>query len=164
MSAVVDATNGWTILVDEDLFEVLDAYEWHVFVNRAGNPYAVSREAGSRSALRMQRLVWSLARGPIPPGMVVDHRVHLEGEVIDNRISNLRVASVSQNNSNSRDRSSRHGRGVAASGSGRTFWARVSRGGEVYRRGPFLSPEAARVAYREMALRVHGEFAFGARA
>jgi len=46
---------------------------------------------------RVHRVIWSYVNGPIPIGMVIDH---VNGNKADNRISNLRLATCSQNNQN----------------------------------------------------------------
>ena len=53
------------------------------------------------------RIAWILSNGPIPPKMEIDH---INGNRADNRLENLRVVSVSENQLNThRSRSSLHG-------------------------------------------------------
>lgn len=49
----------------------------------------------------VHRVVWESAYGPIPDGMWIDH---INGDPTDNRLENLRLATVSQNNMNMRRR------------------------------------------------------------
>lgn len=54
-----------------------------------------------RTTQLVHRLVWEQANGKIPEGLTVDH---INGDRLDNSISNLRLATVSQNNHNQRKR------------------------------------------------------------
>lgn len=60
----------------------------------------VSLDKGSLGRIRefAHRLVWNIHYGAIPEGMVVDH---INGDKLDNRIENLRLATKSQNAQNS---------------------------------------------------------------
>lgn len=51
------------------------------------------------NAPRVHVQVWMDAHGPVPKGMHVDHR---NGDIHDNRLENLRLATVAQNISNSK--------------------------------------------------------------
>lgn len=48
---------------------------------------------------RVHVQVWTRAHGPIPKGMVVDH---IDGDIHNNDLSNLRLATVAQNIRNSK--------------------------------------------------------------
>lgn len=45
------------------------------------------------------RIVWEMINGPIPDGLVIDH---IDGNCINNRISNLRLVTLSGNQRNAR--------------------------------------------------------------
>ena len=92
-----------------------------------------------------------------PPGMLVDH---VNGNTLDNRRCNLRVATHGQNLANRKAI-------TAKSGFKGAFWAKwagrwyssIGVNGRVIRLGYFDTPEAAALAYDEAARKHHGEFA-----
>ena len=51
--------------------------------------------------LAVHRVIWSMMRGPIPDGKVIDH---IDGNRFNNRLSNLRLVSKATNNRNQRRR------------------------------------------------------------
>lgn len=66
--------------------------------------------------LRAHRLIWEMHNGPIPDGYVVDH---INQDPSDNRLENLRLATLSENNCNARRAKREHPRGVYYTG---TCW------------------------------------------
>lgn len=77
-------------IVDDEDFELVTKYVWQA-MNSGDHDhvYAVAR-------LRMHRLVIDA-----PPGLMVDH---INGDTLDNRKSNLRLATNAQNQQNTRSR------------------------------------------------------------
>jgi HNH endonuclease/AP2 domain len=90
---------------------------------------------------------------------MIDHR---DGNSTNNRWSNLRLATVSQNNANRRrPRHNTSGyKGVSlCRRSGRRRWrAVIYKKGQIHL-GTFPTPEAAHAAYVAAAPKVHGKFA-----
>lgn len=107
------------------------------------------------------RLAWVLYYGVEPPGLVD----HINGDRLDNRIENLRIATYSQNGANAK----RHSRNT----SGLKGVSKVVRGGKwkgkwqasiTYQNkqialGYFDAREAAHEAYLDAARRLQGPFA-----
>jgi hypothetical protein len=123
---------------------------------RAGN---VS-EKGYRQVMfdgfkyQASHVAWAHFYGRIP--VLLDH---INGVRDDNRISNLREASYSQNNCNRIIRPSATGfRGVRRERTGR-FAARAYLCGREYFAGVFDDPISAALAYDRMATYFYGEFA-----
>ena len=143
----VDLTNGGFALVDDDDLDLLDGVSWR-HVREGLSIYAI---AGRR--LRMHRLILDA-----PDGVMVDHR---NGNGLDNRRSNLRLCTNSQNQANRQKRSSGSApyRGVTWHKQAGKWQAAVKVGGKNLYLGLFHSAEAAGRAYDAMALEHFGEFA-----
>ena len=85
----IKLTQGQETMVDDDDFEKLNKYKWHVLKGRR-TFYAVrtSRE----SKIMMHRVICN-----VPKGMQVDH---IDGNGLNNCKSNLRIVTSRQNNQN----------------------------------------------------------------
>jgi len=88
-------------------------------------------------------------------GVKVDHR---DRDGLNNRRSNLRIATLSQNNANSFRPANRAGfRGVVAVG--KKWRAQIRRDGARVYLGLYETPEDAARTYDRAAREAHGEFA-----
>jgi hypothetical protein len=105
---------------------------------------------------KAHRLVWVHVRGePVPD--IVDHIDH---DPLNNRIENLRAATMSQNRANSFGRKNNLSgvKGVYATPLG-TFMAKTRHKGQDVYLGTFATKDEAAAAYEAAAVRVFGEFA-----
>lgn len=107
--------------------------------------------------IRANRIAWALHNGMWPPvGYWVDHKNTIK---VDNRITNLRLATPTQNQQN------KAGYGAYAKGVtwrdriGKPWQAKIRVNGERFHLGSFASEEEASKAYQEACLKYHGEFA-----
>jgi HNH endonuclease/AP2 domain len=130
---------------------------------RAGNELCFGNVAGCvricvlGRTYRAHQLAWLYVKGRWGRPMI-DHR---DGDPTNNRWSNLRRATASQNGANSRrprDNSSGYKGVFLCRGSGR-WRARVGKGGRKIHLGTFDTPEAAHAAYVAAARKLFGEFA-----
>lgn len=123
----------------------------HIYCNLDRDGYIRVRVSGREH--RAHRLIWEMFNGSIPEGMLIDH---IDGDVHNNRIENLRLATRLQNNVNS------VGKGGLFKGVTRTsnkFRARINYKGHTYSLGTFNTAEEAAEAYNKKALEIYGEFA-----
>ena len=105
-----------------------------------------------RKALYVHRVVWVIHRGEIPSGMTIDH---INGLRTDNRIENLRVVSITDNNRNAKlqhlNRSGLHGVYLLKKSS--TYRATIGVGGNSLYLGQFKSFLDAAAARKSAELR-----------
>lgn len=100
------------------------------------------------------RLAWLLSHGEWPDGQID----HIDGNKSNNRLSNLRVATPSQNTfARIKRKPSKSGiRGVALVGN--RWKAKIGKDGDLIHLGYFDTPEHARRAYVQAAEKLFGEF------
>lgn len=108
----------------------------------------------NRREFLAHRIAWLISAGQMPSGEID----HINGDRTDNRISNLRLATHTQNSLN-RGRNSNNTsgfKGVHRNGS--KFRALICHNGTFFHLGMFSDPVEAHAAYVEASLRIHGEF------
>lgn len=152
MAVEIPLTRGLVAIVDDDDTEWLNKWKWHASVNPEGS-YALRNQhpGGVRSLIFMHREIC-----PPPAGFQVDH---INGNRLDNRRCNLRVATISQNNANRPVyKNNQLGvKGVALSGG--KYRARIRVNRKCICLGRHETIEQAAEAYRLAAERYFGEFA-----
>lgn len=124
----------------------------------AGQMFTDARQVSVMGVLiGTNRLAWALHNGIWPPdGYLVDHE---NGIKADNRITNLRLATPTQNQQN------KAGTGLYAKGvtwrnrKEKPWQAKIRVNGIRIHLGSFTTHDEAAEAYREACIRYHGEFA-----
>jgi hypothetical protein len=134
---------------DKDDYEKIKGYGWSY---GGENRYVSARDYATKKYVRMHRLVM----GSPPKGYDIDHINHNK---LDNRKSNLRVCTRSQNMRNMGKRKNSTGfRGVYKKR--KKFTASIQVNGKSVGLGTFLTPEEAYKARVEAEKKYYGEFAY----
>lgn len=114
---------------------------------------------------RAHRLIWEMHYGKIPEGMFIDH---INGNGLDNRLENLRLATQSQNACNRKQNKNNTSgyKGVVYSkprGNHRPYkkpWVvHIQIGNKKYSKRGFATAEEAAQYYNKKAVEYFGEFA-----
>lgn len=145
----IPLTNGGEAQIDPGDVEKVSAFCWYGVI-RNGVRYA--RIAASGKAVYLHHLILPAVRG-----MTVDHK---NGDGLDNRRSNLRYATHSQNSRNAKKRDNLSGyKGVSWHDKANRWHARIWTGEKSRHLGLFDFPEDAADAYDTAARELYGEFA-----
>lgn len=155
---VITLTNGMQTLVDADLFEELNQYRWGYLSAGGYVVRPIRKPSGKRGTVFMHKVIL-----PSPKGMVTDH---INGDPLDNRRENLRVATRGGNVRNSRHRVNAvsNYKGVCyVRARGKIYYRASCWGAGVPQNkkhlGHFPTEEAAARAYDRRAWELFGEFA-----
>jgi hypothetical protein len=159
MSVEIPCTKGYTAVVDDEDYELVSRYSW--YADEKGRMVYASttvrfgpRAENKKQHIKMHRLIAGVLHDP---SILVDH---WNRDSLDNRRSNIRIATPTQNSANM---SVRHDntvgyKGVRVTISG-MYQARIKIAGRETNLGSFSTPEEAAMAYNEAAASLHGEFA-----
>lgn len=139
--------NGERCVVDAALFDYLNQWRWRV---RHGYASRETRASGKPKTILMHRVI-----AETPDGMWTDHR---NRNRLDNRKSNLRVCTPSENSAN-RENNNRTGYKGVYQMTTKKWYAQIKVGGKTRHLGCFSTPEKASRAYQSAAKHVWGQFA-----
>lgn len=141
-------------LVDDEDADLVAGIAWFITRKRgrAKYRYVYTRLPGI-GTISLHRFIMRA-----PKGMLVDHRDH---NTLDNRRANLRVCTSSQNQQNAftKKTSATGLKGVWFDARKKCYRPRIWIDGKRTWLGSFHSAEHAAEAYREAAIKHHGEFA-----
>lgn len=151
---VIPLTQGKFAVVDDSDFRHLKKFSWCVM--RAKNTFYAKRRAGGKDGGKILLMHREIMKAP--EHLDVDHR---DGNGLDNRRLNLRLASVSQNLANLRKRSKASSRfkGVSWSKPHKKWRSYIVLNYKQKHLGLFTEEKLAARAYDEAAIRIYGEFA-----
>jgi hypothetical protein len=150
----IPLTKGYVAIVDDEDYEELMRFPWHVGSIRDHGPYAQRHGygPGEKRTVSMHRAIMHA-----PPHVMVDHR---NGNGLDNRKANLRFCT---NSENQRNRRQCYGvsiyKGVVFNKKANKWAARIKHNGVNIWLGCFESEIQAAYAYDDAAHRLFGVFA-----
>ena len=151
MSKQIPLSKGQFATVDDEWFDYLSQWKWHI--NAYG--YAVRKE-GPR--LRQRTILMHRVIMAAPKGLQVDHK---DNNPLNNQLANLRLATNAENNRNkpARPGGSSQYKGVSWEPRTRMWVAQIAVNGRKTQLGRFFSEVNAAKAYDEAARQYFGEFA-----
>lgn len=147
----IPLTQGLSAIVDITDFDWLNKWKWCAL--RDGRTFYAVRfvRKGGAKLIRMHREIMELKNG--------EYADHINGDGLDNRKSNLRLATASQNGANRRLGINNCSgiKGVIRLGNG---WnAQITFHGKTKNLGHFADIESAKRQYQQAAIQLFGEFA-----
>lgn len=152
---VIQLTKGHAAIVDDEDFEALAQWRWHVTSGSNGKIYATRKDPHTKKMIMMHKVITGTGKETM-----VDH---WNGNTFDNRRSNLRIATPQQNASNRK--TPKHNilgvKGVTFMKAHKTkpYRAQICAGGKHKTLGYFATAGEAHGAYQKAATAAFGEFA-----
>ena len=153
----IPLTRGQVTLVDASDYLFLIQWKWKAqpatYRGRSFYAERTSYVEGKYNSVKMARVILGLKHGD------KRHADHINHDTLDNRRSNLRIATHAQNQWNTGVRKCNTSGFKGVDRRGRWWHARIGVNGKRHFLGSFASPESAHAAYCEAAARLHGRFA-----
>jgi len=167
----LELTKGHKALLDDDDYETFKGFSWYADVRiykPTGSTQVYARRSHCSRASGEHKHWTTLLHREImipPAGLEIDH---INGDTLDCRRENMRLATKSQNQANKRmaltgtgktgKRQSKY-KGVCRSATNSNVWRAQAKSGGMQWEEHFSSEEEAARAYDRAAIRLHGEFA-----
>jgi hypothetical protein len=153
--AIVPLTQGKEAIIDACDVHLVEGVNWYAMENR--NTFYAQRVLrtgpNKKTTIKMHRVITSA-----DSGLEIDHK---DGNGLNNRRSNMRIATRSQNSRNRGKHSNNKSgfKGVSWNTRDRTWQAQITKDHKKIHLGNFPTPEQAHAAYRAAAAKLHGDFA-----
>lgn len=146
---------GYEVVIDDEDFKTVSGIAWTVTPKSSrGGPYVIKHKMvnGKKRIVFLHRFLLNE-----PGGKEVDHK---NGDTLDNRKANLRIASHSNNQWNRwRNKNNKTGfKGAHYCIRDKKYRARIFKDGKCVSLGNYNTPEEAYDAYCEASVKLHGEF------
>lgn len=151
----INLGNGYKTLIDEEDLNLTIGYLWRRRCNGYVGAYKRGRTRLTAKNIALHRLIMGVIDNPV-------HIDHINGNKLDNRKSNLRLATMSQNLGNQRKqnrKTSSRFKGVSFNTEKMKWAAYINCHGKRYRLGYYISEIMAALSYDKMANILFGEYA-----
>lgn len=151
---IIYTSKGQEILVDDEDYEELNAFPWHVVEGYAMRHAKIADSEDKEYKQSMHRQIFGLSYGDPD---IVDH---WNLNRLDNQRNNLRRCNTSQNAANSGLKSTNTSgfKGVYLYKRVGKYLARIRKNGKRISLGYYDTAEEGYAAYRKAAAEIHGEF------
>jgi HNH endonuclease len=150
-SKLIPLPNSMLAIVDDEDYEELSRYKWGVRVAKYGCYVRRMVYAGGKgTSVYIHRQILGF------PDSLIDH---INRNPLDNRKSNLRLCTRSQNNANGPSIGTSKFRGVHFMTARKRWRSNIIINGKVVSVGTFSTEVEAAMAYNERAKEFYGEFA-----
>jgi len=154
MSKEIKLTQGKVAIVDDEKFEFLNQWKWYaIFIKVRWYATRTSATKEGRKQLYMHRIIMNP-----PPNLETDHIDH---DGLNNRKTNLRLVTRSQNNQNRMKRKNKSSqyKGVRWYPNTEKWKAEIQINGHQIHLGYFITEHEAALVYNEKAKELFGVFA-----
>jgi len=153
----IDLTQGQKAIVDDEDYERLNIFKWCAAWEKDAKSYYAMRNVRNGKKRTIKRMARVIMNAPLDKQ--VDHINH---DTLDNRKSNLRLATCQQNHFNMKPqtRTSSIYKGVSFYKSTHKWEAYIKKDGMKHHLGLFKSEKDAALAYDRVALKMFEEYAY----
>jgi hypothetical protein len=152
---LIPLTHGKFAQVDDADFEQISKYKWHSITNKSGNNYAICsiKINGKFKTTYMHRMIL----GVTEKSDWVDHK---DNNGLNNRRTNIRIATPSKNQANRIPFGNSKYKGVCFNKNSKLWRTEIQKDGKRITIGYFKDEKQAALAYDLKATELFGEFAY----
>ena len=137
-------------IIDDDEYERVSCLKWYPMFDNHKNSYRINSKIDGK-IIKIHRFIMNAKKNEF-----VDH---INGDILDNRKSNLRKCSLSENNRNKmKHKNGKTSKYKGVSIQGNRYRARIRFNDKYLSLGMFESEDKAAIAYNIAALKYYGNF------